>query len=62
MKPQRRVAVVATNELIRLKIEELERKYDKHDKDIQDILEAMRELVEPPKSRRKKPIGFHVKY
>ncbi|MBI2095926.1 MAG: ORF6N domain-containing protein [Candidatus Omnitrophica bacterium] len=54
--------MVATNELIRQKIEELERKYEKHDKDIQDILEAIRELFEPPKSRRKKPIGFHVKY
>jgi len=54
--------LVATNELIRHKIEELERKYDKHDKDLKDIFETIRELLEPPKPRKKKPIGFHVKY
>lgn len=54
--------MVATNELIRQKIEELERKYEKHDKQFKVVFEAIRELLELPKTPKKKPIGFHVKY
>jgi hypothetical protein len=51
--------MVATNELIRQKIEELERKYQKHDNQFKAVFEALRELLEPAKSPKKKPIGFH---
>ncbi|MBI4353581.1 MAG: hypothetical protein HY593_06640 [Candidatus Omnitrophica bacterium] len=54
--------MVAANELIRKKIEELERKYERHDKQFKVIFEALRELLEPPNTPKKKPIGFHVKY
>ena len=54
--------MVATNELIRQKIEELERKYEKHDKQFKVVFQALRDLLEPPKISKKKPIGFHVKY
>ena len=51
--------MVATNELVRQKIEELERKYQKHDKQFKIVFETLRELLEPPKAPKKKPIGFH---
>ena len=54
--------LVATNDLIRQKIEELEKKFDKHDGQIKILFEAIRELLESPKPPKKKPIGFHVKY
>ena len=54
--------LLITNELIRQKMEELERKYEKHDKQFKAVFEALRELLEPPKAPKKKPIGFHVKY
>lgn len=54
--------MIATNELIRQKIEELEKKYNKHDQQFKIVFEAIRELLNFPKPLRKKPIGFHVKY
>ena len=54
--------LVVTNELIRQKIEELERKYEKYDRQFKVIFEAIRELLETPKQKPKKQIGFHVKY
>ena len=54
--------LLITNELIRQKMDELERKYEKHDKQFKAVFEALRELLEPPKAPKKKPIGFHVKY
>ncbi len=54
--------LLITNELIRRKIDELERKYEKHDKQFKSVFEAIRDLLETPKVPKKKPIGFHVKY
>ncbi len=54
--------MLVTNELIRQKIEELERKYKKHDQQFNVVFKAIRELLEPVPSKRKKPIGFHTKY
>ena len=52
--------MLATNELIRQKIEEFERKYEKHDHQFKIIFDAIRELLETPKAKLKKPIGFHA--
>ena len=52
--------MIATNELIRHKIEELEKKYDKHDQQFKIVFEAIRGLLEPPPAPPKKPIGFHA--
>ena len=52
--------MAATNELIRQKIEELERKYDKHDKQFKVIFEVLRDLLETEKAPKRQPIGFHV--
>ena len=54
--------LLATNELIRQKIEELEKKYEKHDHQFKVIFEAIRELLQSPKIPSKKQIGFHAKY
>ena len=54
--------LLATNELIRQKIEELERKFEKHDAQFKVIFNALKEILETPKPKPKKPIGFHVKY
>ncbi len=45
--------LAATNELIRHKIDELERKYDKHDEKLNLILNALKGLLEPLSSPRK---------
>ena len=42
------------------KLEELERKYEGHDKQIQSIFLAIRKLMEPPALLPKRQIGFHV--
>lgn len=54
--------LATTNELIRQKIEELERKYDKHDRQFKIVFNALEQLFELPKPADKKPIGFHTKY
>lgn len=54
--------MAATNELIRQKVDELEQKYDKHDKQLRDVFEALRELLQPSRASKKKSIGFHTKY
>ncbi len=51
--------LIATNELIRQKIEELEKKYKKHDKQFQIVFEAIREFLRTPE-KPKRQIGFHV--
>ena len=42
------------------KLEELERKYEGHDKQIQSIFLAIRKLMEPPALPPKRPIGIHI--
>ena len=41
------------------KFEELEKRVGEHDEEITEILEAIRQLVAPPKKPRRQ-IGFHV--
>ena len=54
--------ILVHNEIVRQKIEELESKYEKHNKQFKVIFEAIRELLAAPKLKPKKPIGFHIKY
>ena len=49
--------ILATNELLRRKIESMERKYDEQFKIVFQVLEKM--LEEPEKSQQ--PFGFHSK-
>jgi hypothetical protein len=43
---------------LKQKIEDLERKFEQHDKNFIVIFEAIKKLLEPP-AQPKKPIGFH---
>ena len=49
--------LVAEHKDLRLKIEEIEKKYDKQ---FQLVFNAIRELLGPPPTKPKRPIGFHV--
>jgi hypothetical protein len=51
--------MLATNRQVAAKINELELRLETHDATIQDLIEAMRELMSPPKTRRRK-IGFSL--
>ena len=50
--------ILSTNKELAHKLIELERKIDKHDKDIGLIFEAIRQLMEPPPEKPKRLIGF----
>src|SRR6266853_2695175 len=49
-----------TNRELARKFEELERRVGKHGEDISGIIEAIRQLIAPPKQPRRE-IGFHVR-
>ncbi len=51
--------LIATNELIRQKIEELERKYENHDHQFKVVFDTIRQLLATPE-KPKKQIGFHT--
>jgi hypothetical protein len=56
---QLRRALETNRELAR-RFSELERRIDKHDVEIDAILEAIRQLMAPPEKPRRE-IGFHVR-
>jgi hypothetical protein len=49
--------LLASNTALARKLDELERKYQHHDDAIKAILSAIRELMNPPQSKRR-PTGF----
>lgn len=51
--------ILLTNKDLVAKIEALEKRYADHDEKIRDIFEAIRQLLEPPKVKEKRIIGFH---
>jgi hypothetical protein len=51
--------MLSTHKDLALKLEELERKFEFHDKQIKSIFEAIRQLMLPPE-KPKQPIGFRV--
>jgi hypothetical protein len=50
--------ILASNEELTAKLNELEHKLETHDQAIAGILSAIRELMRPPEPRKKQPIGF----
>ena len=50
--------LLASNELLRSKIEEMEKKYDQQ---FQVVFEAIKKLIEPEPEKPKRQIGFHAK-
>ena len=49
--------IISGNKELALKLNELENKYEKHDKDIKAIIDAIRQLMTPPEKTKRK-IGF----
>jgi phage regulator Rha-like protein len=49
--------ILSTNKELALKLDQLERKIEKHDEEIKLIFDAIRELMKPPEKKTKK-IGF----
>ena len=52
-------AVLSTHKELAHKLNELERKIEKHDADIGTIFEAIRQLMVPPPEKPRRRIGFH---
>ncbi len=52
--------MLAAHKELAVKLAELERKLEGHDQQIHALFEAIRQLMEPPSSAQKKPIGFLV--
>jgi hypothetical protein len=50
--------VMATHKELAHKIAALERKYNKHDEELQVVFKAIKRLLEPPPTPPKRPIGF----
>ena len=50
--------ILLTHKDLAIKIEALERKYGEHDEKIQQVFEAIRQLLAPPE-KPKRRIGFH---
>ncbi|MFH1868137.1 MAG: hypothetical protein ABH843_04110 [Candidatus Omnitrophota bacterium] len=50
--------IISTHKELAHKLEQLERKIEKHDSGIQAIFEAIRQLMTPPE-KQKRRIGFH---
>jgi len=51
--------ILSTHKELVHKLNELERKFEKHDTEIQSIFEAIRQLMAPPPALPKRRIGFH---
>ena len=49
---------LATHKELADKLSELEQKFDRHDKDILVIFEAIRQLMEPPPAKERVITGF----
>ena len=54
--------LLSTHHELASKLAELERKLEKHDDQIIAIIDAIRELMEPPEDPPRKPIGFHTEH
>ena len=50
--------LLASNQELAKKLDELERKLSSHDRTIVQLVNAIRDLMAPPEPRRKHPIGF----
>jgi hypothetical protein len=53
--------MVAANAQLAGKLAELERRLDSHDEAIVNLFATLKRLLEPPKPKKKREIGFHVR-
>ena len=52
---------IAANAELARKFAELEERLNGHDESIANLFEAIRQLLEPPTTEKRREIGFHVK-
>ncbi len=52
--------IISAHKELAYKLNELERKIEKHDEDIKSIFEAIRQLMSPTPAEPKRRIGFHT--
>ena len=50
--------MLAAHKQLAGKLNELERKLQRHDKQILSLIDAIRQLMTPPREPKRKPIGF----
>jgi len=53
--------ILASHTELARRLDELEKKYDKHDKQLGAVFEAIRRLMTPPPEPKRPQIGFHVR-
>jgi hypothetical protein len=53
--------MVAANAQLAAKLEELERRFDSHDKAIANLFATLKQLLEPSEAPKRREIGFHVR-
>jgi hypothetical protein len=53
--------LLATHQELAQKLDELERKVASHDEAIQTLVAAIRQLMEPPATAKRRQIGFHAR-
>jgi ORF6N domain len=52
--------LIASNKELAAKLDQLEKKLSTHDQAITEIMHAIRELMRPPETTKKRPIGFVI--
>lgn len=52
--------ILSTHKELAYKLKELEQKIEKHEREIQNIFEAIRKLMAPASAQEKRIIGFRV--
>ena len=52
---------LAAHKELAVKLGELEQRITGHDETLQNLFEAIRQLIEPPSSENPREIGFHVR-
>lgn len=52
--------VLAVNAELAQRLDEMERRVGKHDEQFIQVVRAIRQLMEPPKTAKRRRIGFHV--
>lgn len=50
--------LAASNRVLAKRLDDLEKKYDKHDKQLMEVFNAIRQLMAPPEVKKKRTIGF----
>lgn len=50
--------LAASNRVLAKRLDDLEKKYDKHDKELMEVFNTIRQLMASPEVRKKRAIGF----